>query len=66
MDWADGSTVGFRVSGTRRVPKREFATDLVYGPALEPSLRLVTCGGRFDRARRNYRDNVIVYADAAG
>jgi hypothetical protein len=66
VDRADGSTAAFRVSGTQRVPKLEFPTDLVYGPTLEPSLRLVTCGGSFDRATRNYRDNVIVYADPAG
>jgi len=63
VDRADGSTVAFRVSGTQRVPKVEFPTDLVYGPTLEPSLRLVTCGGSFDRAAGSYRDNVIVYAD---
>ena len=51
VDRADGSTVAFRVSGTQRVPKVEFPTDLVYGPTLEPSLRLVTCGGSFDRQR---------------
>ena len=61
-----GVRSAFRVSGTQRVPKLEFPTDLVYGPTLEPSLRLVTCGGSFDRAARNYRDNVIVYADPAG
>jgi hypothetical protein len=69
VDQADGSTVAFRVSGTQRVPKREFPTDLVYGPTLEPARRLVSCGGSVDRATRNYRDNVIdviVYADAAG
>jgi hypothetical protein len=66
VDRADGSTVAFRVSGTQRVPKVEFPTDLVYGPTLEPSLRLVTCGGSFDRATGTYRDNVIVYADPAG
>jgi hypothetical protein len=25
-------------------------------------LRLITCGGSFDRATCHYRDNVIVYA----
>ena len=63
VDRADGSTVAFRVSGTQHVPKIAFPTDLVYGPTLEPSLRLVTCGGSFDRGRGSYRDNVIVYAD---
>jgi sortase (surface protein transpeptidase) len=65
VDRADGSTVEFRVTRVLRVSKAAFPTDLVYGPTLEPSLRLVTCGGSFDRATRNYRDNVIVYADPA-
>lgn len=63
VDRADGSTVGFRVSRMLRVPKDRFPTELVYGPTLEPSLRLVTCGGSFDQATGSYRDNVIVYAD---
>jgi sortase (surface protein transpeptidase) len=65
VDRADGSTAAFRVTTTQRVPKTAFPTDLVYGPTLEPSLRLVTCGGSFDRTTGSYRDNVIVYADAA-
>jgi sortase (surface protein transpeptidase) len=63
---ADGSTVAFRVRSTLHVPKVEFPTEAVYGPTLEPSLRLVTCGGSFDPAARSYRDNVIVYADPTG
>jgi hypothetical protein len=63
MDRADGSTIGFQVTRTVRVPKAAFPTDGVYGPTLEPSLRLVTCGGSFDHATESYRDNVIVYAD---
>jgi sortase (surface protein transpeptidase) len=59
---SDGSTAAFRVTGSSRVPKTRFPTDLVYSPTLEPALRLVTCGGSFDHATRNYRDNVIVYA----
>ena len=63
VDRADGSTAAFRVTGTVQAPKTAFPTDLVYGATLEPALRLVTCGGSFDQARRSYRDNVIVYAD---
>jgi sortase (surface protein transpeptidase) len=62
VDRADGSTVEFRVTGVSRVPKVSFPTDLVYAPTLEPALRLVTCGGSFDRKRRSYRDNVIAFA----
>jgi hypothetical protein len=63
VDRADGSTIGFRVRGTQHVAKAAFPTDRVYAPTLEPSLRLVTCGGVFDHSRSSYLDNVIVYAD---
>ena len=63
VDRADGSTVDFRVRGMQHVAKTAFPTDLVYAPTLEPSLRLVTCGGSFDHTRSSYSDNVIVYAD---
>ncbi len=63
VDRADGSTVTFRVTRVTRVPKEEFPTDLVYAPTLDPALRLVTCGGGFDRARESYRDNVIAFAE---
>jgi hypothetical protein len=62
VDRADGSTVTFRVTTVSQVPKTRFPADLVYLPTLQPTLRLVTCGGSFDPARRTHRDNVIVFA----
>jgi sortase (surface protein transpeptidase) len=62
VDRADGSTAGFRVTGRSQIRKSRFPTDLVYGPTLEASLRLVTCAGSIDPATRHYRDNVIVFA----
>jgi hypothetical protein len=59
---ADGSDVRFTVTGQRRYPKEEFPTDAVYGPVPGPELRLITCGGVFDRSSHQYRDNVVVYA----
>jgi hypothetical protein len=44
------------------VPKSQFPTDQVYGPTSSAELRLVTCGGRFDRSQHSYVDNIIVYA----
>ncbi|MFD4198535.1 MULTISPECIES: class F sortase [Amycolatopsis] len=58
----DGSRAGFVVIRVERVPKAEFPTAAVYGDTAGPELRLITCGGVFDRAARSYRDNVIVYA----
>ena len=65
VDRADGTTVRFTVSGTERHPKDDFPTEEVYGPTALPVLRLITCGGEFDRDRRSYRDNVVVTARLA-
>lgn len=65
VDRADRTTVTFRVTEVSRVPKDRFPTDLVYAPTLEPTLRLVTCGGGFDESQRSYKDNVIVFATPA-
>ena len=59
---ADGSTVRFVVSRVARYPKSDFPTQEVYGPVAYPELRLLTCGGSFDRHRRSYLDNVVVFA----
>jgi hypothetical protein len=56
--------VRFRVERTERHPKRAFPTSRVYGDTAGATLRLVTCGGAFDRATGHYRDNVIVFATA--
>jgi sortase (surface protein transpeptidase) len=64
VDRADGSTATFRITRVARVAKTRFPTDLVYAPTLDPTLRLVTCGGSFDRTRGSYRDNVIAFAEA--
>lgn len=64
VDRADGSSVTFAVTKVQKVRKTRFPTDLVYAPTLDPTLRLVTCGGSFDSAKGSYRDNVIAFAVA--
>jgi sortase (surface protein transpeptidase) len=59
---ADGSVVHFAVTRVARYPKSAFPTAAVYGSTPDAELRLVTCGGAFDRAARSYLDNVVVYA----
>lgn len=59
----DGSTAVFTVTRKSWYRKNAFPTLAVYGPTDGPELRLVTCGGSFDRLRRTYRDNLVVYAD---
>ncbi|WLS48549.1 class F sortase [Micromonospora profundi] len=60
--WRGGQQLSFRVTGSLRTRKNEFPTALVYGPTPGAELRLVTCGGDFDRRRGHYRDNVVVFA----
>jgi hypothetical protein len=55
----------FRVIASERYPKNQFPTERVYRPTPVPELRLITCGGTFDRTRRSYEDNIVVYAVAA-
>lgn len=59
-----GRTVTFTVTSTAWYPKKAFPTDEVYGPTPDRQLRLITCGGVFDRTLRSYRDNLVVYAVA--
>lgn len=59
---ADGSTVRFAVDAVRLFPKAEFPSHAVYGSGGESRLRIVTCGGRFDREIRDYLDNVVAFA----
>jgi sortase (surface protein transpeptidase) len=59
-----GVVVRFIVVSTAWYPKRAFPTDEVYGPAPDPQLRLITCGGVFDHHLRSYTDNLVVYAVA--
>lgn len=62
---ADGSVVAFVVESVHTHPKSDFPTAAVYGPADAPVLRLITCGGAFDRERRTYLSNVVVSAGLA-
>jgi LPXTG-site transpeptidase (sortase) family protein len=66
VDRVDGTTARFTVTAVDRYPKDEFPTEQVYGPTSRPELRLITCGGEFDRDARSYRDNVVVSAVLAG
>ena len=59
---ADGRTAVFTVTRVEEYPKSAFPTGAVYGALDHPELRLVTCGGTFDKFRRQYHGNVVAYA----
>lgn len=58
----DGRTANFQVDSVERFPRTSFPTSRAYGPLDYPGLRLVTCGGEFDRGHHEYVDNVMVFA----
>ncbi|HSP37156.1 MAG TPA: class F sortase [Frankiaceae bacterium] len=60
---ADRTTAIFRVSRVQEFPKAEFPTSSVYGNLDYAGLRLITCGGSFDRQAHSYRDNIVAYAE---
>jgi sortase (surface protein transpeptidase) len=60
---SDGSVATFRISDVAQYPKTAFPTDKVYGNTFGPTIRLITCGGRFDASTRNYLDNIVAYGE---
>lgn len=59
---ADGATSSFVVHGREVVDKDELPVDRIFDQPGRPELRVITCGGAFDRGTRSYESNVIVYA----
>lgn len=59
----DGTTAVFAVRSVEHYAKVEFPADEVYGDTAGPELRLITCGGAFDRSSGNYEDNIVAYAE---
>jgi hypothetical protein len=43
-----------------------YPSGMIYANTRYPSLRLITCGGPFDTATRQYVDNIVVYTHLVG
>ena len=63
---ADGTMAVFTITSVRMYAKDQFPTAAVYGPVPDAELRLITCGGVFDRPLRSYLSNVVVFARLTG
>ena len=61
----DGTSSRFVVRSSEQQLKEELPADRIWNETRRPVLRLVTCGGDFDRTERSYRSNVIVFAAPA-
>jgi sortase (surface protein transpeptidase) len=58
---ADGRTAVYTVDAVRTYEKAHFPNKEVYGDRGRPELRLITCGGVYDR-KTGYASNIIVFA----
>ncbi|MFE0515727.1 class F sortase [Streptomyces sp. NPDC058964] len=64
----DGRVAHFTVDDVQVLPRDHFDAAKAYGPHRRgrAELRLITCGGTFDRATRSYTANVVVSAYLTG
>jgi hypothetical protein len=62
----DGSSVRFTVTSVESVPRDAFPTKRVCGRTGAPTIRLITCGGPYDRVAGAYEENVVVFGTIAG
>ncbi|MFB6870970.1 class F sortase [Streptomyces sp. NPDC056323] len=65
---ADGTVAEFTVDDVQVFTRAHFDADKAYGPrkAGRAELRLITCGGTFDRVTHSYDANVVVSAYLTG
>ncbi|GAA3645497.1 hypothetical protein GCM10022224_005200 [Nonomuraea antimicrobica] len=59
---SDGKVTRFTVSGIEQAGKTSFPTQRVYGNTDNSQLRLITCGGVYNKTTHHYTDNIVVYA----
>ena len=58
----DGIVVAYEVDRVESYPKDDLPYEEVFGIERKPVLRLITCGGRFDRGSGDYTENLVVFA----
>ncbi|MFF3729608.1 class F sortase [Streptomyces sp. NPDC002476] len=59
---ADKSVATFKVDSVETFKKAKFPDDRVYGDTPSAQLRLITCGGAYNKKAKDYEDNVVVFA----
>jgi len=64
---ADGTRATFTIDSVERFAKAEFPTSRVYGNSTSRAeIRLITCGGAFDRSTGHYVDNIVAFGHLVG
>lgn len=64
IEKGDGSILTFKVKSVQSMPVAEANSKLfVKDPAIKSQLNLITCGGKFDEAKKQYENRVIVVSE---
>lgn len=59
---ADGTAVTYTVDSVETFAKDQFPDERVYADTPDAQLRLITCGGVYDKRHGGYLSNVVVFA----
>lgn len=59
---ADGTVATFKVDTVETFSKAKFPDKRVYADTPDAQLRLITCGGNYNKTVKDYEDNVVVFA----
>ncbi|MCC3763762.1 class F sortase [Glycomyces sp. TRM65418] len=62
----DGVIVTYEVTAIESYAKDRLPYEDVFGIEPAPALRLITCGGEFDRESGDYTENLVVFASYTG
>lgn len=63
IDLEDGATQTWVVTEVAQIPKVSMPLGEIFTWSGPSRVVIITCGGEFDRARRSYVDNIVVYAE---
>ncbi len=58
----DGTVAKFMIEQVKQFPQDDFPTAEVYGNIDYAGLRIITCGGTFNRLTRHYSHNTVTFA----
>lgn len=58
----DNTTISFKVTEVLQFEQNNFPTERVYGNTDHSALRLITCGGAYNRLTGSYSHNTVVFA----
>jgi sortase (surface protein transpeptidase) len=61
-----GDAARFVVDSSELVLKSDLPTARIWVDSWQPLIRLITCGGKFDRSTGHYLSNTIVYGHLVG